>query len=207
METAQQPTRTAAQTQLAETHRLLFTQVQPADRAIYKLRQRPPFTGTALKMNLRLFPQFKELESRTVVQCDSKSGGLFFEVCPQKQQLNAKGNPEVDHESALRVVAKLTIADVSGLLAAYEAYRQRNLDVPKYLQHYKNPEPNVVSLFHDSGNGTNLTITWLFREEDSVLRLSKSKDHSQQLTLTTGEELVVVEYLRHAMRAFIAVGF
>lgn len=185
--------------------------LNPADRTIYKLRQSAPFTGQALKLNLRLDPEFKQLGDRTVV--NGAKGGFFAEICPQKPGLNENGNPTVDHESPARVTAKFSMPDVTGLLAGYEAYRDRNLAVPLYLRMGKTLEQrqarpdNQIDIYHKTGDGSSTAISWTFREEDSTIRLSKSKERFQQITLTLGEELLFVEYLRNALRAFLLVGF
>lgn len=192
--------------QLTEVFRLAGTQLRPAQRSIYKLKQRPPLTGQVLKMNQRLEPVYEQIEGgREVLK--QVDGGLFFELVPQAPQLNDKGFAEGDHQSPKRVIAKLGMPDISGLLAGFEAYRRRNLEVPTYLRSQKGQGPaNSIALFHQTGDGTSTAITWTFDAESSTLRLSKSKDQSLSITLTVGEELVVEAYLRHALAAFIAVG-
>lgn len=199
-------------TQLSDIHRTVTSMLQPAERRIFKLKQREPLNGNGLSLNLRLEPVYKELapraegeSPRTLV--DYYDGGLFLEIKPQAPTMTSKGYPQLDHESPARVVAKLGMPDVSGMLAAYDAVRRRNAAVPTYLQDRRSPQPNVLSLFHQTPNGTSTAITWTFQEESSTLRLSKSKDHSQQINLTIGEELIVAAYLERAIDAFLMVGF
>ena len=193
--------------QLEHVWRRSIAKWRPAERRIYKLKQKPPLNGQALKLNLRLEPAFNG-DFISIID-----GGLFCEIAPQAPTLNEKGYPTVEHDAPTRVVAKLGVPDVSGLVAAYEAVRLRHQPVPVYLRKGKKLEDkkaaptNLATFFHDTGDGTNTVITWEFREDDSVLRMSKSKPQTQQITLTVGEEVVLYRYLLTSLDAMLEVGY
>lgn len=162
--------------------------------------------GSALQVELRLAPRWVALEKGGGFfdRQASKDGGCFLELVPQigvDEQGNARfgwGN----EETMLR--AKLGVPDLSALLTAMREVRWLGREVPPALRGSKGGEWDV-SLFHKVGQSATV-ITYTFEEAQSVLRISKSKDHWRTISLQLHEELVLQRYLEHCLDAYLIVG-
>lgn len=190
-----------------DAQRLLATRWKPAERRIYKPQN--DNSGTCLKIQLRLEPQFATNDKGAeYVDRRLTDGGLFLELVPQGPEKTPNGEAKFLYDSPKRVIALLGTPDVSGMLAAYRDVRLRGLGVPAYLlkRSKGTVDPMTVSLFHQTPGGGNCVIQWTFSDNGSRLRISRAADHAQTITLTLGEELVLVDLLERALTAFNDLG-
>lgn len=184
-----------------ELYRLSMTTLRPEPIVFYKPKKG---SGLAAKFNLRLKPVYESKEAEGPEYLTEVEGGLFVDLVAEGPEKG--GFPTFKWtDSASLVTAKLGLPDVSGLLAALRDFRGRGLEVPTYLRG-KDGKPNVVSMFHKHEVAGTTGISYTFQDESSVLRVSKSKDKYASISLTLGEEVILEQFLRLALDAFIRVG-
>lgn len=170
---------------IKHTLRILTLQSAPAPLVFYKPMK--DGTGRALKVQIRLQPQFKGSFVRA-------AGAVFLEWVPQKPSRDDDGNAQFDWENPL--TAKLGIPDLTSLLYAI---RCRVLRVPVSAK-----DPAAVSLFHkfeDKAGGEQTTvIKYELQKTNAILSISKSKTERSSISLTLQEELALELYLQHALQ-------
>lgn len=187
--------------QFQEVYRISASTLRPEPIVFYK-PQKTGNNGVAAKFNLALRPTYSA-EQGYVEEVD---GGLFLDLVAQGDK-NAAGFPTFKWtDKDTLITAKFGLPDVSGLLVAIRDVRVRGAEVPTYLRGKSVEKTNVVSLFHKSGDAATTGITYTFEKDSSILRLSKSRDKFRSVSLTLGEEVILEEYLRFALEAFIRVG-
>ena len=183
----------------------LATEFEPQHHVIHKPNMKG--AGVALKLQLRLAPKWVPTEGGKGYfdAAANKQGGLFLELAPQGPK-DGKGNPTFlwkDEDKLIR--CKLGIPDITGLLAAIREFRIARAAVPAYLQDRKNPQENVVSLFHKNKVGSTI-ISYTMEDQQSILRISKGKDQARSIALTLGEEIILQTMLEQALRVYLKVG-
>lgn len=188
---------------------LLESEFSPQQHIIHKPTMKG--TGQALKLQLRLTPKWIPTDNGGYFDKDAnKRGGLFLELVPQSGN-DGKGNATFAWQDADKVIrVKFGMPDIVGLLAAIREYRLRGAPVPVYLREGKGPAKaqspdNKVFLFHKTEKGSTI-ITYEFREEDSVLRISKGKDNARSIAINLGEEVLFQRVLEMALDAYLRVG-
>lgn len=173
--------------------------------AIEVYKPRPDGNGVALKLKLRLEPEF-DAEKGYVKRQAEDSGGLWLDLVGQTGKTPDGKFAQFGWQVQEKVLTtKLGPTDVSHLLVAIRTVRNNGKAVPSYLRAKQNPLPNVVSLFHKFGQAST-AITLTFEAERSMLAVSKSASKRSSIVLTLSEELIVQLYLENALRAFSAVG-
>jgi hypothetical protein len=186
-----------------ELYRLAMTTLRPEPVVIYKPKKG---NGLAAKFNLRLLPKYESSEADGPEYLKDVDGGLFVDLVAEGPEKNGFPTFKWDDRASL-VTAKLGLPDVSNLLVAIRDFRGRGLEVPTYLRgQAASAKPNQVSLFHKHDVAGTTGISYTFQEESSILRVSKSKDKFASIALTLSEEVILEQYLRHALDAFIRVG-
>lgn len=186
--------------QFKELWRLGMSTLRPEPIVFFK--PTPTGKGGAAKFNLSLQPTYKPGENYV----DAVDGGLFVDLVAQGDK-NLAGYPTFKWtEKETMITAKLGLPDVSALLASIRDFRVRGVEVATYLRGKQKPQPNQVSLFHQSDTSGTTGISYTFGDEDSVLRISKSKDKFRSISLNLGEEVILQAYLEYALNAFIRVG-
>lgn len=158
-------------------------------------------TGQALKLELRLAPQFVAGEKGGYYDPEAnKEGGLFLELAGQGPAKN--GFATFDWQTVLR--CKLGVPDLTGLLLAIRNWRQLGYEVPGHLQG-KAGKPNTVTLFHKTPTDSTI-ITYEFGDSSSVLRISKGKDLARSISLSLTEEFLFERYLALSLDAHLKTG-
>lgn len=183
----------------------LAAEFQPQHHVIHKPNMKG--TGQALKLQLRLAPKWVATEGGQGYfdAAANKQGGLFLEIAPQGPK-DGKGNPTFLWQDAEKLIrCKLGIPDMTGLLVAIREFRLARAEVPVYLQDRKNPQSNVVSLFHKNKTGSTI-ISYTLEDQQSILRISKGKDQARSIALTLGEEIILQTVLGQALRVYLKVG-
>ena len=172
---------------------------------VYKPRQNGE--GVALRLNFRAAD-------------DEDKGGLFVEFAKQQGgPIKAGTYPTFGWgpEASGRVVGKLGLADITGMLAAYQQLRVvrgmlawEKQTLPVGLAAKKGTDAaRTLELFHKSGGGS-LIITWQFTEAGSYFGASRAGKTGAptrgSISLTMAEELLLVRYLERALDAFCDAG-
>lgn len=201
------PTAVDSKAVLRQLARLVALDFRPQPTLFYK----PMGSGgVAMKVNLRLEPEFKTANEDEFVVKDKKQG-FFIELAERDGQIEVGGKkyPKFAWQDPKRTIrAKLGLADISEQLAAFEAWRDRKEDLPAGLQY--NGQTNVYSKFHKFGAG-NSAISLTFQPEATILRVSKQYGKgepakAQSISLSLAEEIVYRELLRQAMRGLLKIG-
>ena len=156
--------------------------------------------GVALKVQCRVDPEWEEVEGG-YVNPQVKGQGVFVELAKQGS-LGDNGYPTFHWADPVR--AKLGLADVTKLLTAMREVRHLGKEVPTTMRG-KDGKPLVVSLFHKFGD-SGTAISYGFDAERSILRVSKSRDLAQSISIDLAEELGLEYYLSMALENFLRVG-
>jgi hypothetical protein len=190
--------------------RLVQSELSPQDFLVYKPRGGK---GAALKLNLRVHPEFKPTKAGTEYVVKDKKQGLFIEMAAEGPK-GASGFPEFQwHDPAKVVRAKLGIPDITRLLLSIREYRSFMRDVPKPFRPGPDVDkhPNVFQAFHKFGEASSI-VTYTFRDETmSILEVSrqygKGKEPSKlSISLNLEEELAFERYLQLSLDAFLRCG-
>lgn len=182
---------------------LVETGFSPQQHIIHKPTKQG--NGQALKLQLRLKPKWVPSANGGFFDKEAnKEGGFFLEIAAQGPK-SGEHPTFLWNDEATLVRCKLGMADISGLLVAIRQVRKLGMDVPAYLQGTQQPKPNVVSLFHKSAKGVTL-ISYTFNEEQSILRISSSKEKARSIALHLGEEVIFEKVLEMALEAYLKVG-
>lgn len=197
---------------LLDLHRNVMRSLQPEPMYVYK--PRPDGSGTALKANLRLVPEFATADDgKEFVR--NVDGGLFLELVPQigKTQDGKHATFGWTDPRAIRV--KVGLADQLALLTAMREVRSRGKAVPAMLRpklRTDNPseedlkrQATTVALFHRFG-GSSTAINYQFSVDSSTLSVSKSADLRRQVTFTLMDEVMFERYLQLGLDAYVRWG-
>lgn len=163
-------------------------------------------SGVAMRVQLRLQPEFQEVADGVVRPLVKGNGGLFLELAAQagfgEGGFAAFGWSEAGPGGLLRV--KLGLPDVLKLLTAIRGVRESGQGVPASLLG-RGEAAGTVALFHKFGTG-GTAISYKFEEQRSLVRVSKSKDWARGISLELHEELGLQAYLELALAGFLRLG-
>lgn len=195
-------------------HQLAMLRFNPEPIVVHK--PRPDGKGVALKLDLRITPDF-DAEKGYVKDAD---GGVFLELAPQVGKTEDGKFPTFGWKDERLIGAKLGLADLTNILTAIERVRKgswvpaanRPKSPPKGELESFTPEQRharTLSLFHKFGTSST-AISWEFLPSPdnprSMLSVSKSAEKRSSIALTLAEERLIERYLSNALDAFIAVG-
>lgn len=192
-----------------QAFRLISLLYNPQPVLIYKPQKAG--NGQALKIDLRLEPDFKVSDTGATFIEKNKRQGLFLEIVPQSGS-NGEGFATFGWNDPTLVRTKLGLPDISKMLVSIERYRRLGLDVlPAWQARGKEgPQANVLGSFHKFGAGST-TITYTFLPEAGQLRVSKQAVKggpvtSRSIQLDLAEEVLFEEVLRQALTGFVRTG-
>jgi hypothetical protein len=168
-------------------------QTRPHWEALRLYRPSPKGTGTALKLEVRLAPQY---HAKGYVE--SVDGGVFLELARQAGQDGA-GNATFAWTEALR--AKLGLADLTALLACLRATWAGWEQLPGT----KPDRPSQRALFHKTEAGSTI-IDYSRVDGGAFLRISKSADQKVAHRLSMEDLIAVEAYLALALDAVLRLG-
>jgi hypothetical protein len=159
-------------------------------------------SGSALKLDLRLTPDYGQGKDGRVFVRDVK-GGLFLEIAPQLGR-DEGGNATFDWQNT--IMAKLGLPDITALLVAYRC-RWAGRGLPANILR-KDQNPAVVSLFHKFNDDSTVIEIELHKEGSkvSISKKTAGQVHKGFIPLLLTEELLVERYLDEALTAFLKVG-
>lgn len=197
----------------------------PQPIAIHKPRS--DGQGSALKLNVRYSFEFGTSPDSDVQYLKRSRGGLFVDLAQQARhpdgavKRDANGNAQFDWANrATLVSAKLGVPDLSALLVGYREVRELGQPVPPELrmparaqdtEEQQQRKAFGVSLTHKPATagseaaGTTI-ITYQFTGTGGTLRISRSREHAAQVSLTLAEEYRVFRYFELALDTALRLG-
>lgn len=182
---------------------LMQSEFTPAAYLVYKPTKQG--TGQALKVQLRLNPEWVETDSGGYFE-RPKDQGLFVEIAPQEGK-GDDGFARFGWNSAGLVRCKWGMVDVTKWLASYREVRLVGGEVP--FAYRPGPDRNATPLqlasFHKYGQQST-AIAYTFEPTRGILRISKSKDLARSIALDLHEELGFAHYMELALGAFLRIG-
>jgi hypothetical protein len=183
---------------------LLRTEFCPAPYLVYKPNKQG--SGQAMKVHLRLNPNWIETEGGNGYFERPKDQGLFVEIAPQ-EGTGEGGFAKFGWNSPGLVRCKWGMVDVTKWLTSYREVRFMNAEVPFAYRPGpdRNATPNVLSTFHKYGQHST-AINYTFEPTRSILRISKSKDLARSIALDLNEEVGLAAYFELSLNAFLRVG-
>jgi hypothetical protein len=184
--------------------RLQQTEFSPAPFLVYKPSKSG--SGQALKLHLRLSPEWVDGDAGSGYFVRPKNQGLFLEIAPQEGKTD-KGFPRFGWNSPGLVRCKLGLVDVSKLLLSIREVRHLGREVPFPYRPGPDREANpfAYTAFHKFGENST-AINYTFEQMRSIVRVSKSRDLARSIALDVHEELSFERYLELAHDAFLRVG-
>lgn len=196
--------------QLDRALKLIETELSPQDFLVYKPRGG---RGAALKLNLRLQPEFEQTADGGQYIRRTKQQGLFLELAPEGPKSDAGYATFLWRDPERVVRCKLGMPDVTRLLVGIREYRHHYREVPKFMRPGPDVDksPNVISSFHKFGQA-NTAITYTFQDEQmSILNVSKQAAKGAEakrvsIALNLDEEFGFERYLSLALDGFLRVG-
>jgi hypothetical protein len=197
---AAQVSGTKVMEQLAFLTRMIELRHRPREMYVYKPRQ--DGSGTALKVQLRVIPEFPP--DKTYIS--KVDGGLFLELAPQLGEKGPDGFARFDWATdGHKITAKLGVPDITTILVGIREVRYRGKATPKSTRTKSDTDGTTVSMFHKFEASTT-SIALKFEADATILYVSKSKDVKQSIKLTLQEERALEAYLIHALDVFHEVG-
>lgn len=190
--------------QVNAIYRMLSLDYNPAPLYVYKPRN--DGSGVALKLNLRLQPEFASEEGNEFVK--DVDGGLFMEIVSQAGKTeDGKYATFAWSDESKKVTAKLGLNDQLAFLTAYREVRFAGGEVPPSLRPKQENEHTAwtVSRFHKFGKGST-AINYRFGTPNSNIGISKSATQRKQIALSEVEELQVMKYLELSLEAYLKLG-
>lgn len=197
----------AAGAALLQTGRLIGLDFNPQPVVFYKPQKSG--NGVAMRVDLRLEPEFAVSEKGTQYIVKNKQQGLFVEIAAQSGS-DANGNATFDWQGVVRT--KLGLPDISKLLVSIRRWRQSGLEVPVAFQAKgkDGPKSDTVGSFHKWESGST-TLTYTFGDETSQFGVSKQAVKGgdvvrRSIQLDLAEELIFEATLQLALAGFIRTG-
>jgi hypothetical protein len=178
--------------------RIQNLQLRPGPLLVYKPNREAK--GNALKLELRLQPQFSEEGYQR-----KPAGGLFLDLVAQTGVDQNKNATFGWGDDAGKLTAKLGLPDMSRMLLGYTLFRERGQAIPPAYRPKRDEQGIAVEMFHKFGE-TSTVITWAFLADGSTLRVSKGPQQYRSIKLDLAEELLLVNYLKLALTGFQLAG-
>lgn len=181
--------------------------LNPRPLVVYKPRPEP--TGAALKVGYRVARATKDDGSPATYF----TGGCFLEIVPQIPSENEFA--AFDWKGTGGLTVKLGLPDLSAMLLAYRKVRDQGSEIP---ERYRPVTRGANGKFVPDDSGMQLAlvhknqevatvIKWSFdASKGSFLEITRGKGNRRSISLTLSEELLLVEYLKHALSALVLAG-
>lgn len=183
--------------------------LRPGPLLVYKPNPRDASKGRAMKLELSIRPEFKQVNDTKYVE--GIKGGLFLQIA-QQMGPDDKGNPSFDwkSESNPKFLMKLGLADVEAILLGMESFRRdgvvpegvrpivRNKETEKWGP---TAEVNKVGLVHKFDDDTTRLEMQFHPTRGCFLGILK-KSEAISISLSLQNEISFRRYLYRAMDAF-----